>query len=126
MQLYNARVEIPDIAGLIFGRFSCYFGYNYNAKKYLFSPIFRGRFRISNRKKKIEEKKVGLKLFVQHVKYSTLHSLTCNVDYKLTVQLNSDLSHDIASVIDITPCNKIIKHDKPLVVYRLVTKRNDA
>ena len=38
--------------------------------------------------------KAGLKLFVQHVEYSTLHNLIIHhamviTDYKLTVQLNS-------------------------------------
>ena len=44
--------------------------------------------------------------------------------YFTTIDIHySELSNDVASGIEITPCNKI---DKPLVVYRLTGKRYDV
>ena len=64
-------------------------------KSIFFFPIFEGIFPISNQEKKWRKiiifimVKVGLKLSnIQH--YTVSYNASCNCDYNLTLQLNSD------------------------------------
>ena len=81
--------------GLFLADFIVVIGLYCQWQKVSFFPIFGGKFPISNQKK-IRRKinifimvKVGLKLLnIQHCRVS--YNTSCNSDYKLTLQLNSD------------------------------------
>ena len=92
--IYHNMKILKDIRAYFWPILEPLLAYIPNAKSIFFFPIFGGKFPISNQKKNLKRNhhfimvKVGLKL--SNIQHCTVSYKTCNGDYKLTLQLNSD------------------------------------